>query len=456
MSRGKRDQPPSHGVIRLNPDRWASGGRALGRLEGRVVMLAGAVPGDEVVARIRADRGRYVEAETIEVVRPSAGRRSPSCPIQSRCGGCPLMPVPEDAQREAKLAFVVDALARIGRVADPPVAPLTGPEPWLGYRHKIELALTRDDPDRVVLGYHRAESGSEIVDVAACAIADPRLNDLLDLVRSHFVDGPGRDDPALRGGVAWRVILRASITGADRLIALRGPSGAFPALEEFARMASAAGVTGVARIHAGTGRRGGATTETLAGEAWIHETILGTEFRVPAGVFLQVHPRAAETLGRHLLGAAGRPGSVLELYGGVGGFGLAFAQDGARVQIVEADPEAIACGLDAAARAGLGETRFIRGDVLAVLGELTAGRAPDLLVADPPRTGLGRGVAERLGLLRPRRIAMVTCDPATMARDVLSLRRLGYVLDRVVPFDLFPQTAHVEAIAWLSPAPAEG
>jgi tRNA/tmRNA/rRNA uracil-C5-methylase (TrmA/RlmC/RlmD family) len=123
---------------------------------------------------------------------------------------------------------------------------------------------------------------------------------------------------------------------------------------------------------------------------------------------------------------------------------------GARATIVDADPEAISCGSEAALSLRLAEAAFERADVLEFLGRRTDGGTPDLVIADPPRTGLGRGVAQRLAAIRASRIVMVSCDPATLARDLAALVASGYRIEQITPFDLFPQTAHVEAVAWLS------
>ena len=436
---------PSLGVIRLIPDRWAAGGRALGRHEGRVVLVAGAVPGDSVTAEIRRDRGRFVEAVARSIDVPSRGRRSVPCPIQDRCGGCPLMPMDEGAQQDAKRRFVIDALERIAKVRTAPVEAIDAPRPWLGYRGKIELVFGRDREGRSVLGYHAHGDESGIVDVPACAVADPRVQPLVDLVRTSFLEAPS---PPLGARVAFRV----AATGSDRLIVFFGEVVPAATRTEFAQVAMRRepSLTGVASVVAETGRRGGAKTVSIAGRPWLSETILGTTFRVPPAAFLQVHPRAAEVLGRHLLEATTGVESVIELYSGVGGFGLAFTRRGASTTIVEADAAAVSCGEEAAERNGISGVRFVRSDAGRFLERVPGSARHDLLIADPPRTGLGRGVVDGIARLAPRRIALVSCDPATMARDIAGLTGHGYRLERVTPFDLFPQTAHVEAVAWLA------
>lgn len=451
---GPRDAATqADGVIAIEITTWAAGGRGLGRVDGRVWMVAGAVPGDAVLARIVRDRGRFVEAEVQAVLRDSVARRPPPCPIQGECGGCPLMVVGDSSQREAKRRFVIDALVRIGRFpGDVPVEDVVEAPPSLAYRNKIELTFGGTATSARLIGYHRAGRASELVDVTRCAIAEPRLTPLLAAARGFFLDGPGAADPAVvETRERLRLVLRSSGARDERLIAFRGLDGPFPTLGEFAGQAMKAdpGLVGVVRLVASPGRRGGTRIETIAGRSWIEDEFHGTTFRVPAATFLQVHRGAAEALGAHVLERAGSPRSVLELYGGVGALGLALARAGARATIVDADPAAIACGEEAARSHGLTSATFARADVLEFLGRRGAEAAPDLVIADPPRTGLGKGVAERIARLGAPRIAMVSCDPATFARDLAAFANRGYALASVTPFDLFPQTAHVEAVAWL-------
>jgi len=441
MSPPEPTKPPDPAVADVAIQSWATGGRGVGRVEGRVWLIPGTVPGDLVRAEAARDHGRWVEGSVRRILTPADARRIPSCPIQDRCGGCPLMPVDEEAQREAKRGFLVDALARIGRLEAVKVESCVPSPRSLGYRNKIELTFGELDGVPIV-GYHARHDPAVLVDVTACPIGDPRLEAPLAVVRSLLRDGTLRPR-------AGRLVLRASSSGADLLVAFRDHGEPFPEAAEVARALAAevTGLRGVVRLVSPRGRRGGARVETLWGDPWIEEVLLGRAYRVPPGTFLQVNPEAAETLARHVLEGAGRPASVLELYGGVGAFSGALAETGAAATVVDADPGAIACGREAAMRDGL-RVRYVSGDVLRFLRG--ARETPDLIVADPPRTGLGPGVAEALAARAPARLAVVSCDPATLARDLARLTAGGFALERVRPFDLFPQTAHVEAVAWLT------
>ena len=444
------ESTPLDGVARVEIDSWAAGGRGVGRVSGLAWLIEGAVPGDIVRARAVKRRPRFVEAVVTSIDHPSASRRRPPCPIQGACGGCPLMVVDESAQRAAKKRFVVDALQRIGRFPGIPVDDVVAAGPALGYRNKIELTLGWAG-SRPVLGYHRAGRPDELVDVTACTIGDPRLAPLLAVARDFFLSDGRTTAAAGDRHETARLVLRASHARDQRLVAFRGAAGRADELVEFARVAAAAdpGLVGVVRIIAAAGRRGGAGVEAIAGRPEIDEEVLGTTFHVPAATFLQVHPDASRRLAESLIEAAGRPARVLELYGGIGAVSLALARGGAAATVVDADAAAITCGAQAAREAGVPSAQFARADVSAFLTRSRGAARPDLVIADPPRNGLGKGVALQVAQLRAPRIALVSCDPATLARDLAVLAGAGYAVERVTPFDLFPQTAHVEALAWL-------
>jgi 23S rRNA (uracil1939-C5)-methyltransferase len=354
------------------------------------------------------------------------------------------MGLEEEAQRAWKRQIVVDALQRLGGFSDVPVAATVASPSALGYRNKIELTF-----GPVRLGFHPPGEPREVVDIAACLLADPAMGRVVDAARGFFLRGPGAGDPALpRPGdrrEPLRLVVRRSAAEGTLLAALRGEPGPFPTALPFAHrlMREVPEVVGVARLLVRRGRRGGTRVEALAGRTALREVLGGIAFEVPAAAFFQVNPEAAERLLGQVLDAAlpvdGQ--EVLELYGGMGMFGLAMARAGARVTVCEADQESVAAGRKAALRAGL-PVRFLQGDVARCLGG-----SPQLVLADPPRSGFAPGVAARIAALSAARLVIVSCDPATLARDLRALS--GYAPERVVPVDLFPQTPHVETVTRL-------
>ncbi len=442
----------------LRIEALVAGGRGIGRVDGRVWLVEGALPGDLVRAEAeRVGRG-HVEARVTERLEGSPSRRPPPCPVQGACGGCPWMTLDEAEQRDWKRRLVVEAIERVGKLSGVEVGETAPSDLDLGYRNKVELTFGREGDGRV-LGFHPSGSGGRIVDVERCLLQGEGGRRVLESTREFFLHGPGRGETALDDrGDPPRVVIRESRATGKILVALRTGPGPLPSAVPFARhlMSRHPEVGGVVRLFARPGRRGGSATETLAGDPWIEEALAGTLFRLPAATFFQVNTGAAERLAQVVMGAAATPSPnrVLDLYGGVGVFAIALAREGARATVVEADRGAVECGRAAVAAGGIEGVEFAASDVAAYLrSPADPLRPPDLVVADPPRTGLGPGVADAIVALASPRIILVSCDAPTLGRDLRRFVDRGYAIRRVVPVDLFPQTASVEAVAELHRVP---
>lgn len=438
----------------LTVDGLAAGGRGVARHDGMVWFVEGGVPGDRVIATPRGGGARWVDARMERLIEPSSLRRRAPCPIQDRCGGCPWMVLEEDVQRTWKRSLVEDALTRIGKLDGIVVEPVIASPKSLEYRNKVELTFGRTANGAVVVGYHPPGDPRGLVDVRACALQDEAANRALEVVRRFFQEGPGRDaavvdDPR----EPLRLVLRRSTRG-RMLVALRGREIPFPAEHELAAtlVAAVPEVVSVVRLLATPGRRGSTRTRALVGVPWLEEDVAGLRFRLPASSFFQVNPGAAEILVDTVLELSelAEGASVLELYGGIGVFSLALARRGARAVVCEADPEAVDCGRRAAQENGGLPVTFERADVARFLSSFEG--TPRIVIADPPRTGLGMGVGEALAATGAERLILVSCDAPTLARDVRLLVAEGYVPGRVVPIDLFPQTPHVEVVLCLERA----
>lgn len=363
------------------------------------------------------------------------------------------MPLAEAAQRRAKRRVVIDALARIGGVAEPPVREVATGGGDLGYRNRVEFVLGLDRDGRRVAGLHGA-GGAGPVDVDRCLLQPAESDRAWSGVREVLAGDAGFGAWWNRRAEPVRIVVRRSPVDGAVLVGVRSV-GPLPGEARFAERLRerVPGVRGVVRIDARTGRRGGSRIRPLSGEDRIRERWLGTEFDLPAATFFQVNPGAAEVLGARVVAACGTPGGrrVVDLYGGVGAYAWALARAGDRVISVEADADAVACARSAHGAASSSAPDFVRDDVARFLADPSIGRA-DLVVANPPRTGFGRGVGDGIARLRPTRIVIVSCDPGTLARDVRELGRTGYRLTDVHPVDLFPQTPHVETVSVLEPA----
>ena len=376
-------------VLEIRIDALAGSGDGVGRsAEGRVVFVPFTAPGDLVRARIAELHPRYARAELDAVLEPSPSRVAPPCEVFGVCGGCSWQHMDYAAQCEAKRRIAEDALVRVGKLALPGKVSLRASLAPYGYRARARVAV---EGGRV--GYRRRNS-RELCAVRSCPILSAPVEAQL---RALAASPPARDG--------------------EREIAA-GSDGA--------------------RAHA-VGESGRALELEVGGD----------RLRVSAGVFFQANPTLHDALVDAVAQAAGSGALALELYAGCGFFTLRLARAFERVIAVEADAAAAADLRHNLARAGLANVEVVAERVEAALAESLAALRPDAVVLDPPRTGLPRGAADRLCELAPARIAYLSCDPATLARDLAALVAGGYALEEVLAFDLFPQTPHVEVLATL-------
>ncbi|ANM29098.1 hypothetical protein ABI59_05030 [Acidobacteria bacterium Mor1] len=419
----------------------SSDGRGVARDDGLVWLVRGGLPGDRVRARVSRARRRFVEGEVDALLAPAPERREPPCPAWSRCGGCPWMPLPEGEQARWKGKVVADALRRIGGI-EAEVDPVVASPRALGYRNKVEFTYSREQGSPV-LGLFGPGRPPRLSRIEACMLQGTAANELLRSLHDLLPEGPWQKA---------RVAIRSSRVHDELLVALRTEPRATPEARALARELRRRHprLAGVVEWRSAPGRRGDATYSKLSGRTWLPEEIGGTRFRLPATAFFQVNPEAAEKLLDIALEEAGALFglNVLDLYSGVGVQALTAARKGATVQACEADASAIECGLEAAEREGIDKVRFQQAEVGRTMRG--PGDPVDVVLANPPRDGFGKGVAEGIARRKAKRVVIVSCDPATLARDLKALVAEGYRLDRVRPVDLFPQTPHVETVASLS------
>lgn len=400
--------------------RLAGGGDGVGRLEdGRTAFVPRTAPGDLVeLTRLRSHR-RYARARLARVLEPSPDRVVPRCPhyVHDECGGCQLQHLGPEAQRRARRTFVGDALRRIARldVADPELVPA---EQEFDYRTKITLAAS-DDGRRI--GLHPLDQPARVFDLIHCHITTPHLMSLWTELRGLR---------ALLPGGLRQMVLRLDRRGGRHLVLIVPPPMRWSGAETLFRELAARGAEATVWL------------QPAGGEA---AAVAGSSEPFPATVFEQVHPAMGDRVRAHAIAAlgevAGRP--VWDLYAGIGETSAALAGAGASVESVESDPRAVA---EAEARGPAARRHVGRAErVVDRLG------APELVITNPPRTGMDERVTAALERLAPRRIVYISCDPATLARDLTRLP--GFRLSGALAFDLFPQTAHVETVAVLDRAP---
>ena len=385
--------------IGLDITSMAHGGEAVGRHEGRVVFVRDALPGESVIAEITAvpAHGRFMRARAVDIVSASPDRVRPPCRYADRCGGCDWQHIALPAQRRIKATVVAEQLTRIGgepadRWSHLEVEALEGDTDGLRWRTRMRYAV--DPAGRAGL---RAHHTHDVVVVSECLIASPAI-----------------------GGAE---VLHRAWPGAREVLGVQ-PDGSAVLLPD-----------------------------PVAGQARVNQHAADREWTFDATAFWQVHPGAADALVRAVQSLLQpKPGDhLVDLYAGVGLFAGAYAEavgPGGRIDAVEADETAIK-----GARRSLHDLPTVhihhdRVDRWLKRGPL---RNCDLVVLDPPRTGAGREVMQRIAALLPRAIAYVACDPAALARDVATARQMGWVMTALRAFDLFPMTHHVECVALLEP-----
>ncbi len=446
--------------IELDITSLAAEGDGVGRYGNLAVFVPQAAPGDRLLVRVNVLAARHVRAAIVRVLSPAADRTAPPCPIYQECGGCTWQHLAYPTQLEWKRTIVVEALRRLGQVrgAEELVRPVLPADPPWRYRHKMAVPfappLGRGKP--VQAGFFAPRS-HRIVPMESCLIQHPLLDrvlaETLTLVSAFGV--PAYDERTRRGALR-HLLARVSSDGAQVLVALVTAQDAFPwgrALAE-GLMARVPGCVGVVQnINTAPGNAIlGRQTRPLAGNEHLLETLDGLRFLISAPSFFQVSPAQAARLYRVAVGQARLTATdrALDLYAGVGTLSLFLAREAAAVDAVEEVPEAVRDGRRNAELNTADNLRFHQGLVERVLPALVrAGLRPDVAVLDPPRRGVDQQVLAVLGTARPRRIVYVSCNPATLARDVRLLAGSGYALVEVRPVDMFPQTAHVECSALL-------
>jgi 23S rRNA (uracil1939-C5)-methyltransferase len=449
MEQAKIKPRPQRGDrLELSVDSLAFGGAGVARLDGYVVFVTGAVPGDRVLAVVQKSKRAYAEARATELLEPSPER----IPARAEHPGAPWQVLPYERQLEVKQAQVQDALTRIGHLSGYELEPIVPAVQQWRYRNKLEYSFGADPAGRLICGFHAPGRWDEIVEIDDCLLASEAGNVARERVVSWCRElGLSAYDRRTGEGFLRNLVVREGrSTGQLQVRLVTGPAnGAFDA-RAFARAAQPCdGVLWTRTDAAGETTQGG-ETELLAGTERLEEEIGGMRMRIAPEAFFQTNTEMASQLYGLAIEYA-QPGAVeraYDLYCGIGTIGLLLAPRVAELWGLEIVEEAIA---DAIANARLNEVanaRFFAGDVRLALRELVseAGR-PDLLIVDPPRAGLSQKVVRRIIETAPRRIVYVSCNPTTLAPNAAQLVEAGYRLERVRPVDMFPQTPHIECVA---------
>ena len=438
----------------MTVDRLAYGGEAVGRYQGLVVFVSGAAPGETVRVRVRRVQRRHVEADVVSVENPSPERVAPRCMHYAQgCGGCTWQHVDYACQLRAKESAVRDSLARLAGLRDLPLLPIIpAPSPW-HYRNKMEFAFNPDG----VLGLHPRGAWHSILPLHECFLAPPLTVALVEAAQAFAREANlSLHDPRTHQGMLRELVVRHSRGTGETMLGIVTSPGRFDAAAAMAERLAAvdASVVSVVRSIRASSDTSAPLQQTtlLRGQDHITENVGGLHFGIGVETFFQTNSAQAERLVALVRELAGDLGGALaiDIYCGVGMFTLALASAGAQVVGIELSASSVAAAQVNATSNGLQQTRFLAGDARTVLAEVLAECGPPhVVVLDPPRAGAGGKVMRRIARAAPARIIYVSCNPTTLARDLVELEPFGYRVSVVQPLDLFPQTYHVETVVAL-------
>jgi 23S rRNA (uracil1939-C5)-methyltransferase len=446
-------------TLTLTIDDLAFGGEGVGRANGYVVFVRGGLPGDRLTVKIVDARARYARAVVEAVQEPSPHRVAAPCVYFGRCGGCRLQHMAYPGQLAFKEKQVRDCLERLGGVGDFAIRSILPAPEIYGYRNKMEFTIagTSEAPR---IGLHEADRYDVVLDIERCLLQSDRMNVLLDEIRCQTRDRRlSVYDQASERGLLRFVSLREGRRPGEAMVNIVGAAPEVEALTPVAEALRRREPSTASVVLNVNGKKASVAVGTeehlLLGRDHIMETLDGIRFQVSANSFFQTNTVQAERLFAVVAEACSLGGTetVMDLYSGTGAISLLLARHCRWVYGIEVSAAAVADARRNATANGIANYTFVLGEVRHVLPALLDdGVRADVAVADPPRAGFHPKALTALVQLGPARLVYVSCNPATLARDVGELTRHGYRLEWVQPVDMFPHTPHIEAVARLRKA----
>ncbi len=430
-------------------------GAGVAKIDGYPLFIVGALPGETAEVHVLKTLKSYGFAKLIEILKPSEHRVAPPCHVFDTCGGCQVQHLSYEGQLQWKQQMVKNAMERLAKLPHVPVHPVKGMDnPWR-YRNKSQIPFGLQD-GRVVAGFYQTRS-HEIADTDVCIIQTEEADDLLREMKKELGHlGIAPYNEKTHQGMLRHVVIRKGRATGEIMVVLITKKKKFPQQVE--------AVSAIKRIlpqvtsivqnvnDEKTNVIFGEKTITLWGKDVIEDLIGDVRFEISARSFYQVNPEQTEVLYQQALDYAQLTGTetVIDAYCGIGTISLFLAKQAKQVLGVEIVPQAIEDAKRNAEINGLHNTYFEAGPAEAVIPKwYKEGKTADVLVVDPPRKGCDEALLQTILEQKPKRVVYVSCNPATLARDLRILEDGGYATQEVQPVDMFPQTTHCEAVAWL-------
>lgn len=433
---------------------YTAEGQGIAHIEGITVFIPNAIAGERVLVRIETVRKTWAAGKITELLEKSPHRVNRACPVAKLCGGCDFWHMDYAEETRLKAARVRDCLNRLAGEKLDEVPILAAPD-CRGYRNKAQYPVA-SKKGRAYAGFFRAGT-HDVVENSRCLILPQETDQVKDAVIDHVNQFrvPVYDEAAHTGLLRHIYVRRGAVSG-QVLVCLVANGRKLPHASELVERLKK--IPGFATLVLSVNtKKGNAVLGdefiTLYGPGFIEDTLCGLNFRLSPRSFYQVNHHQAQRLYQTAIQLAdiSKEDLVLDLYCGVGTITLAMASAAGKVMGVEVVPQAIEDAKDNAVRNGIGNAEFFCGDAgEAALALEAKGIHPDVITVDPPRKGLNADTIEAITRMSPRRLVYVSCDPATLARDIALLKQRGFRVEKAMAADLFPRCSHVESICLLT------
>ena len=450
-------------IVRLTISDIGTDGEGIGKVDGYTLFVKDAVIGDTITARVIKLKKNYGYGRLMEVIEPSKDRVEPVCPVARQCGGCQIQQMSYDAQLDFKRKLVEGNLRRIGGFSDIDVLPVIGMEEPYHYRNKAQYPVGRDKDGNVVIGFYAGRTHC-IIDNQDCAIGARENVKILTAIRDYINENKvSVYDENTGNGAVRHILIRKGFHTGQVMVCIVVNGESLP--QEDKLVAKLTGLElweneggNIYSVMININRENtnvilGDRCRTLWGKDYIEDSINGITFQISPLSFYQVNPVQTEKLYGKALEFAGLTGNevVWDMYCGIGTISLIMATRAKKVYGVEIVPAAIENAKNNARINGLDNAEFYVGKSEEIAPELAEqGAVPDVIVVDPPRKGCDEALLDTIVKMQPERVVYVSCDSATLARDLKYLAARGYEVKTVQPVDQFCHTVHCETVVKLS------
>ena len=457
--------------VTLHIEDIGTGGEGIGKADGFTFFVKDAIVGDVIEAKIMKLKKNYGYARLMKVLTPSKDRVEPKCPVARQCGGCQIQEMRYEAQLAFKQKMVQNNLERIGGLSDFEMYPVIGMETPYAYRNKAQFPVGEDKDGNIVIGFYAGRT-HHIVEQTDCCIGAPENGEVLRKVKAYMQKNQIRPyNEEHHSGIVRHILIRTGyhtkeimvclIVNAAKASCLKNAQQLTESLREMDGMTSVMVNFNTEKTNVILGKK----SEVLWGQPYIEDFIGDVKYQISPQSFFQVNPMQTEKLYAKALEYAGLTGNetVWDLYCGIGTISLFLAKNARKVYGVEIVPQAIEDARNNAKRNGIDNAEFFVGKAEEVVPafyekalkqaqDSEAGKSirPDVVVVDPPRKGCEEVLLETIVKMQPQRIVYVSCDSATLARDLKFLSANGYAVKKVQPVDQFGHSVHVETVVLLS------